>query len=225
MNPLRSDKGITRLLELQATTGVDVTSLCADYFQARPLLRGPAAELEERRARLEWLLDRCAQGGIGRIVLPFVDASSLAGRQEEDRLVRLLESVLGQAERQEIELHLETDLLPERFVALLDRVPHDLVRVNYDSGNSASLGYRPEEEFAAYGVRIGSVHIKDRLRDGETVPLGEGDADFDAVFDGLARLDYDGDMILQAARSVPGEEVAQARTNRSFVELALGRVA
>ena len=38
-----------------------------------------------------------------------------------------------------------------------------MIKVNYDSGNSASLGYDPTDEFAAYGERVGSVHIKDRV--------------------------------------------------------------
>ena len=34
--------------------------------------------------------------------------------------------------------------------------------VNYDTGNSASLGYDPSEEISVYGHRIINVHIKDR---------------------------------------------------------------
>jgi hexulose-6-phosphate isomerase len=90
--------------------------------------------------------------------------------------------------------------------------------VNYDSGNSASLGYRPRDEFAAYGARVGSVHIKDRRRGGGTVPLGTGDTDFPALFDCLRAAGYRGDFILQAARGRPGDEVAWATANRSFVE-------
>ena len=46
---------------------------------------------------------------------------------------------------------------------MLNALPHPVIKVNYDSGNSASLGYSVTEEFAAYGNRIGSIHIKDRL--------------------------------------------------------------
>jgi hexulose-6-phosphate isomerase len=97
-------------------------------------------------------------------------------------------------------------------------LPHPSIKVNYDSGNSSSLGYRPAEEFAAYGKRVGSVHIKDRVCGGGTVPLGEGDADFPALFEALRRVEYRGDFILQVARGPEGDEVAWARTNRAFVE-------
>jgi L-ribulose-5-phosphate 3-epimerase len=96
------------------------------------------------------------------------------------------------------------------------------VRVNYDSGNSASLGYDVGRELAAYGTRIGSVHVKDRIRGGSTVPLGSGDADLTALFEGLAGLRYQGDYVLQVARGEDGNEVQWARQNRELLVQQLG---
>jgi hexulose-6-phosphate isomerase len=129
----------------------------------------------------------------------------------------MLEAVVPALEETGVEAHLETDLAPEAFAALLARLPHPLIKVNYDSGNSASHGYDPAEEFAAYGERVGSVHIKDRVRGGGTVPLGEGDADFAALFPELARIGFARDLVLQVARPADGEEVAWARQNCAFV--------
>jgi hexulose-6-phosphate isomerase len=89
--------------------------------------------------------------------------------------------------------------------------------VNYDSGNSASLGYSPSAEFGAYGSRVGSVHIKDRVRGGGTVPLGTGDTDFDTLFSCLDDAAYEGDYVLQVARGADGDEVNWARRNRAFL--------
>ena len=86
-----------------------------------------------------------------------------------------------------VELHLETDLDPGKFKSLLDEIKHPLIKVNYDSGNSGSLGYSPVEEFAAYGDRIGSFHIKDRVLGGGTVPLGTGERRFRKLEKGLDR--------------------------------------
>jgi L-ribulose-5-phosphate 3-epimerase len=89
--------------------------------------------------------------------------------------------------------------------------------VNYDSGNSASLGYQVKSEFASYGNRIGSVHIKDRKLGGTTVPLGTGNADLQSVFRGLADLNYRGDYVLQIARSESGDEANWITRNRVWV--------
>jgi hexulose-6-phosphate isomerase len=96
-------------------------------------------------------------------------------------------------------------------------LPERVVKVNYDSGNSASLGYVVKEEFAAIGNNIGSVHIKDRICGGGTVPLGCGNADFAAVFENLRQISYSGDFTLQVARGKVGDEVNWARHNVDFL--------
>ena len=86
-----------------------------------------------------------------------------------------------------------------------------MLKANWDSGNSSGLGYVATEEFAAYGDRIGSVHIKDRYKKPEggveTRPLGTGSADFDDVFKALRSIDYKGGVTLQAARGADNDEV------------------
>jgi hexulose-6-phosphate isomerase len=91
------------------------------------------------------------------------------------------------------------------------------LKVNYDSGNSASLGYDVGEEVAAYGDRIGSVHIKDRIRGGGTVPLGTGGAKIPVLLSHLFRIGYQGDFVMQVARGEAGKELAWIRHNRALV--------
>jgi hexulose-6-phosphate isomerase len=217
VNPLATDANVAEMRELSARYGVAVESLCADYFMDRPLVRATAAEREERVGALVWLLGRCAACGIRRMVLPFVDASAIREPADRDDVVTSLERALPPAERLGVEMHLETALGPDDFARLLDRLPHPSIKVNYDSGNSASLGYHPREEFAAYGRRVGSAHVKDRVRGGGTVPLGAGGADLPAFFACLAGVGYAGPLILQVARGAPGDEVAWARQNRATV--------
>lgn len=219
-NPLCSDEGIAELREITARHDVAVRSLCADYFMEQTLVRADGATLAERMDHLRWLVTRCRSAGIERVVLPFVDASDVRTADEEMALVDVLSSAERSASREGVELHLEMSFAPARFAAFLERLPA-AIRVNYDSGNSASLGYHPDEEFAAYGARIGSLHIKDRVRGGTTVPLGTGNADLPALFAGLRRIEYRGDVILQVARGETGREVEWTRQNRAFVEAAL----
>lgn len=217
VNPLATDAGLARMKALSAETGVQVLSICADYFMDRPLVRASAGEMAERLAIFDWLLGRGAMLGIDRMVVPFVDASRIETDEEFEGVAATLRRILPMAERTSIEIHLETSLQPARFAALLERLPHPLLKANYDSGNSSSLGYKPREEFAAYGRRVGSVHIKDRLHNGGTVPLGAGSADFAALTDSLREVTYAGDFILQVARGEPGDEVNWTRQNCEFV--------
>jgi L-ribulose-5-phosphate 3-epimerase len=212
-NPLASDPGINELKSLSARHGVQVASVCADWFMDFPLIGIDDPTAQVRWQRLRWLMKRCASLSIGRIVVPFVDTSAIRSPADADAVATGINALADVFDETQVELHLETALSPSDFAALLARLPDPRVRVNYDSGNSASLGYRPEDEFSAYGPRVGSVHLKDRKLGAGTVPLGEGDTDFDALFGSLARANYRGDFILQVARGVAGDELDWARRN------------
>ena len=217
INPLATDSGLEKLRELSRQHKVKILSICADYFMDKPLVRASQAELEDRLHTLYWLLERGRLIGINRMVIPFVDASRIDTQAEFEGVGLLLKRILEENRESGIEIHLETSLAPARFAELMSGLPDPRLKVNYDSGNSSSLGYSPREEFAAYGERVGSVHIKDRLLGASTVPLGTGDADFPALAEGLRKVAYQGDFILQVARGVSGDEVAWARQNRAFV--------
>jgi hexulose-6-phosphate isomerase len=213
VNPLASDEGILEIRGLCAVHRVAVESVCADWFMDFPLVGVDEQSARHRWLRLDWLMRRCGELGINRIVLPFVDASAIRSPIDAEAVVRGINGLGGLIDSTNVELHLEADLPPSDFAALLARLGHSRVKVNYDSGNSASLGYKPKDEFAAYGTRVGSVHLKDRRLRAGTVPLGDGDTDFDGLFDALTAVRYGGDFILQVARGIEGDELDWTRGN------------
>ena len=217
VNPIFLEGGEQDLRTLAQRHGIAVVSLCADYFMDRPLIRIDAHERRDRTQHLSWLISRCQKFGITRIVLPFVDNSAIRSQAERQEVIGVLADMLSFAATQGVEIHLEASLPPREFAELLEKLPASNLRVNYDTGNSASLGYAVHEELAAYGERIGSVHIKDRIRGGSTVPLGHGHADIKALLAGLNRLGYSGDLILQVARGEAGHEVEWVGHNRKIV--------
>lgn len=203
-NPMMSAGGVAQVAAITARTGVRVSSICADCFMAAPLHNADPVLAGASLSYLKRLITRAPLLGISDIVIPCVDQSSLRSTEDATRFVAALETVLDDADRQAVNLSLETDLDPERFARLLERFDSPRVTVNYDTGNSASLGYSPREELAAYGTRISDIHIKDRTRGGGSVVLGTGDTDFVAFFDALRPLDYKGFFIMQAYRDDEG---------------------
>ncbi len=129
-----------------------------------------------------------------------------------------LQSILPTLEEFDMELHLETSLDPDAFLTFLNLIDSPRVKVTYDTGNSAGLGFDPHEEFAAYGDQIGSVHIKDRILGGGTVELGTGDTDFATVKEELRKIGFNGLYTLQGARGEEGQEVEQLRKYRIFCD-------
>jgi L-ribulose-5-phosphate 3-epimerase len=210
-NPIFTEAGLEELESLKREHGIAIPALCGDWFMDFPLIRCSDRERAEREAHLHELLPIAARIGAQKIVLPFVDQSKIETEEEKKTVREVLERALPFAEANGVELHLEADFGPAEFAEFLATVPHALVKVNWDSGNSSGLGYVASEEFAAYGDRVGSVHIKDRYRKPEggveTRPLGEGSADFDDVFRAIESIDYRGGLTLQVARGVSNDEV------------------
>jgi L-ribulose-5-phosphate 3-epimerase len=221
VNPITSDKGVAELNALKQQTGIETPAICGDWLMDFPLLRCSGRQRAEREKVLHSLL-RCAKKiGASRVVLPFVDASSIRTEDERSIVLRVLERALPLSEELAVEIHLEADFAPADFASFLARIPHQNIKVNYDTGNSSGLGYIASEEFTSYGERIGSIHIKDRLRspDGRvtTKPLGEGSADFEDVFASIRKIDYRGGLTLQVARGTDGDEVNWIRKQIAFL--------
>jgi hexulose-6-phosphate isomerase len=221
-NPIFTPEGLAQLDALKHEHNITVPALCCDWFMDFPLIRCTTEEREAREQHLHELIPIAARIGAWRMVLPFVDQSRMATEEEQAQVLEILNRALPIAKENDVELHLEADFNPTDFAAFLNRLHHPLLKVNWDSGNSSGLGYVAHEEFAAYGNRLGSVHIKDRYRKPEggieTRPLGTGSADFEDVFASLKAIHYTGGLTLQVARGTPGDEVNFIKTQLDFVK-------
>ena len=220
-NPIFTPEGLAEFDALKHQHNIQTPALCGDWFMDFPLIRCSPEEQQQREQHLHELIPIAARIGAFKIVLPFVDNSKITSEAEQQQVRDILSRALPLAEEHDVELHLEADFNPADFAAFLAPIPHPMLKVNWDSGNSSGLGYIATEEFAAYGDRIGSVHIKDRYRKPEggieTRPLGAGSADFDDVFTAIRSIHYTGGLTLQVARGTPGDEVNFLRTQLDFL--------
>ena len=217
-NPLRTEEGIKRVRDLEMEWSVVVRSICADYYMNSHLVNHAGAPVDPVKKHLEWLIARASRLDCQYIVLPFVDSSSLKTPEQIRGLIALLDSVVPAIEKNNVEIHLETDLQPAILAGILGALDHGLIRSNYDIGNSASLGHDPREELPLLKRWIGSVHVKDRILGGSTVPLGTGAADFPYCFDRFKSMNFSRPYILQVARDQSQSETELAIRNRKFVE-------
>src|SRR5207248_2743407 len=117
--------------------------------------RASSEERQVRLRRLFWLISRCEQIGINRVVLPFVDNSAILTQAEKEDVIPMVAEALAFAASSGVEIHLETSLAPREFASVLGKLSNSNLFVNYDTGNSASLRYNVREELSAYGDRIG----------------------------------------------------------------------
>ena len=177
----------------EAENGVRVQSITCDFVMHRGQLDS------EMLFSLSWLMRFGSHLGISLYVVPLVDQTSVPIDSVHD-VKDLFLKIDALARQLDVKVLFESDLSPENLSAFIEELPEDTFGINYDSGNSASLGYHPSDEFDLYGHRIKNIHIKDRMFGGETVRLGLGDVDFGSLFSSINRVGYNGALILQAAR-------------------------
>jgi L-ribulose-5-phosphate 3-epimerase len=219
-NPLLHKSGRQQIRELSKKTGVQVYSVCADYFMETPLHSNNPESAEISLNTMRRLLEASSDLEIRDVVVPCVDQSSIRDPVARSRFKEKLSEMIPLAEELGVNLSLETDLNPMDFKELLEQFDSSRVTVNYDIGNSVSLGYDPEEELQAYGSLISDIHIKDRDLGGGSVLLGTGNADLPKFFSLLSTFSYKGPFIMQAYRNDEGVKVFQKQFQwvRPFVE-------
>lgn len=217
-NPLLTPQGQLEIRRLCQIHRLAIPSLTGDCFMQAPFWKAHGQAKAALEADFISIARACAEVGIEMIVVPLVDNGRLENERQEEELLAFM---LAQADLfRELGLRIifESDFDPGELACFVDRLPADAFGVNYDIGNSAALGYKPEEEFAAYGARIVNVHVKDRVLGGTTVPLGTGNADFPTVFRLLRDAAYDGCLIMQTARAGDDDHAGTLREYMGQIE-------
>jgi sugar phosphate isomerase/epimerase len=108
--------------------------------------------------------------------------------------------------------------------ALARALPGVDFKINLDPSHLAVQGLDPLRLIGEHGGRIVHVHAKDgagRFPDFAFPPLGEGEIDFEALLDALARAGYDGVVSVEYEAQVFGWREEEARIlahGRRFLE-------
>jgi len=200
-NPLMTDKGRKEIRRLAEEYAVAILSLTGDCFMQSPFYKVSGRERDQLLADLKNIIEASSALQITNILIPLVDGGRLENKQHENDLLQGLSEITPLLEKNGLVISFESDFPPKQLADFIDKLDPRYFGITYDIGNSASLGYKTEEEISLYGHRIVNVHVKDRVLGGTTVPLGTGDADIFGALQALHNHGYNGNYILQTARA------------------------
>tara|TARA_B100001758_G_C18409154_1_gene614334 strand:- start:1986 stop:2828 length:843 start_codon:yes stop_codon:yes gene_type:complete len=215
-NPIFLSKERKEIKRLAKTNSVEITSLTGDCLMQNPFWKSKGQKKKDLEEKFIDLIFACENLGISIIVIPLVDNGRIEKNQNVSSLLDFFDRKRDIIESNNILFAFESDFDPEslkKFINLFDKTK---IGINYDIGNSASMGFNPKEEIDAYSDSIFNVHVKDRVKGGTTVALGQGDADFLTVFRELNTKNYKGNYILQTARCKKGNH---SELLKSFKEM------
>lgn len=213
-NPIM-EKKFNEINDLISKFQININSICADYFIVNKLFNESEFNIKKNLQVLKQLAINCKEIGVQIIEIPLVDNSSLKSEKNKNELVNNLEKILQEINDLELIITLETDLAPMEFLDLLNRFENNKVFANYDTGNSASLGFNVNEELEILRNKIKNIHLKDRFLNGGTVPFGSGNVNFDEFFTMLKKINYSGDLIIQGARE---EEISPEKNCLKYLK-------
>lgn len=224
-NPLMTPAGQARISQLSQRHNVRVGSLTGDIFMQAPFWRVDGAERTQRLRELDSVIDACASTGIHFIVVPLVDAGAMLSAIDESVVIDAFLERDAHLRAKGVRIVFECDYRPALLARFIAKLPAPTFGINYDIGNSAALGYDCGEEIAAYGTRILNVHIKDRVLNGTTVPLGTGNADLPRAIELIIRTGYDGSFVMQTARAQDDDHMGALRRYRDMAHGWIARAA
>jgi len=214
-NPLINFNQWEEINTIASKNNILIPSVTCDYFMENPPWKSDIGLIKEGIiAIIQGMKNISAK----ILVVPLVDNSSLLDSSNADTVKIFFTDLIPVMIQYNVQIAFECDLNPEDLSYFINEFDKNYFGINYDIGNSASLGFDPNKEFEAYGSRITNVHVKDRKLNGPTIPLGEGDADFHRIFGLLHQVNYQGNFILQTARSEEGKDAEVLVKYKKLVE-------
>lgn len=216
-NPIMHESGRQLIKKLINKHSVSINSLTADCFMQKPFWKEDGESIKVFQKDFLNVVKSCASIKVKLLVVPLVDNGSIKNVNEENVLLNFLKENYNFFKINKMKIIFESDFPPLQLKKFINKLPADVFGINYDTGNSANLGYNSKDEFKAYGSRIWNVHIKDRLFGGPTVPLTEGNVNFEEVFSALKMINYKGNFILQTARSKDDDHLLLLNRFRTII--------
>ena len=215
LNPLINLNQWEEINTIARKNNILIPSVTCDYFMENPPWK---SDINLVKKGIIAIFQGMKNISAKILVVPLVDNSSLLDSSNADTVKNLFINLIPEMIQNNIQIAFECDLNPEELLHFISEFDKNYFGINYDIGNSASLGFDPNKEFEAYGSRITNVHVKDRKINGPTIPLGEGDADFLRIFGLLHEVNYQGNLILQTARSKEGKDAEVLVKYKKLVE-------
>lgn len=192
-----------KILDLKKKYNIEISSVTCDFLMEAPYYKDDQItniDINKSHTFLNHTIKACNDLSIKYIIFPLVDEGKIENEYQKQKLIRSLNSN-NNLLNSSCEILFETDFNPKKQKDFMHNFSSEKFGINYDTGNSASLGFSVEEEFQYYYNYIKNIHIKDRKKSLPTTKLGNGDFNFKYFFDYLTENKYDKNLILQTARS------------------------
>jgi L-ribulose-5-phosphate 3-epimerase len=217
-NPLLTETGRKEMLYLSKKNNVNLENIVFDWFLSYSFLQKNEFAQKKNIEKFLNLMQNCADVGFKRIIFPLLDKNKINSDKEIITLITHFEkNIIKQLDILDIEIHFETLLSPEKEKSIMTLFNHKKIKICFDMGNSASVGFDPIQVINILDNDLGSVHIKDRKFGGSSVPIGQGDVKFQQIFRSLNEINFHGPISFQIYRNRASDNILLLQSNLTFI--------
>ena len=150
-NPLMTKRGISRILLLKKKYKIEIVTLTCDYVMQKPFWNMVGNKKKIYYEKFLKIIDQASLIGIKKIIVPLVDNSSLKNKQEEAKLIFYMKGLKKRLKINDQQILFEIDYNPQKTKRFIEKFDKSTFGINYDTGNSAGLGFDSNDEFKLYG--------------------------------------------------------------------------
>ena len=206
-NPIWSDSGIKRYLEISKKKNIKIYSFCDNYIINNSLTH------KKTLARIINTIQRLAKLKIKKYILPLYGKSQI-NFKNKNKIYKSLSKISGICKKNRIQLLLESNMSPKEFISLKRNINSKNCYFLFDTGNRILLKKNPVDDIYEFKNNIRYVHLKDKNIHDKNVIFGKGLVDFNSIFKALMKINYKGSFAIESQR---GENIElQATKNFNF---------
>jgi len=216
-NPIFLKQGLRSILQHKKKFNLKIPSITVDYFMDNPFFK--EKNLKKKNIileRIKKIIINSKKIGIKYIILPILENASISDEKEKNVMIKDIKKFIPILKKNKQMILFETDMKPKNILSFMNSFNKKFFGINYDAGNSAGLNYNLAEE-KKYFNSVKNVHLKDKIKNGKSVPLGKGNANFKLLLRFLKNSNYKGNFILQTARSKKNQ-IQEVKKNLSYIK-------
>ena len=116
------------------------------------------------------------------------------------KFVKIYLKFLKLVKKKNIELLIESNMRPKEFFKLKKKIKVKNFYFLFDTGNRVLLKKNSVSDILKFNKEIKHVHLKDKNLKNKNVIIGEGDVQFNSIFNAFKRINYKGSFTIESQR-------------------------
>lgn len=223
-NPILDPNEYQNIKTVSNNHHISLENIVFDWFIVHPLLKKENISLSTKIKKIVDLLDNSEKIGFRRVIFPLLEGNAIHNSNEKELFLKIFsDDILPTLNLKDLEIHFETSMSPNDEFDFINKLDNPQTKICFDMGNSASLGFDCTEVLNRIHPFLGSVHIKDRLINSSTVPLGEGSVDFLTIFSILNKIKFSGPISFQGYRDKNSNNIELLKSYLMFINNIIDR--